>query len=244
MDSAPTPTPGRLSDAKPKMQFSGRVTRLELFGAFVDVGLEREGLVHISMLGRERVNRVEDVLQIGQTVDVWVHHVDPVGGRLELTMVRPLGYEWRDLKTGLRARGKVVKLESFGAFVDIGAERPGLVHVSEMRNDYVARAEDVVHVGDEVDVVILDVDRKKRQIRLSMKAAEAPAEVEEQEAEEPVATAMELALRKAMQGQEAAAPSGSPPSATPRQRHTDRRLQDDILSRTLQHKLRTASDDN
>ena len=243
MTSAPSVAPTSLNDLKPKMQLAGRVTRLELFGAFVDVGVGREGLVHISMLSRDPVNRVEDVVKPGQQVDVWVHHVDPVGGRLELTLVRPLLHEWRDIKSGLRTTGQVVKLEPFGAFVDIGAERAGLVHVSEMSNEYVTRPEDVVHVGDQVDVVVLDVDRKKRQIRLSMKAAVAPVEVEETETEEPVATAMELALRKALEG-EPMAPSPVPPSAPPVKRRPDRHLQDEILSRTLQQKLRTVGDDS
>lgn len=239
--SAPATTPNTLQNLKPGTHLTGKVTRLELFGAFVDVGLEREGLVHISMLKREQVNRVEDVLQPGQTVEVWVHRVDPVSERLELTMIQPLAYEWRDLKPGLRARGRVVKLEPFGAFVDIGAERPGLVHVSEMSADYVTRPEDIVHVGDEIDVAVLDIDRKKRQIRLSMKAAAAPAEVEETDAEEPLATAMELALRKALQSEDAPPPR---PSAAPsRPRASNRHQQEDILSRTLKQKIRTASDD-
>jgi len=238
----PSAAPTTLKDLKPGLHLTGKVTRLELFGAFVDVGLEREGLVHISMLKQDRVNRVEDVLQVGQSVDVWVHQADPVSGRLELTMIQPLAHEWRNLKPGVRARGKVVKLERFGAFVDIGAERPGLVHVSEMSSDYVARPEDVTHVGDEVDVVVLDVDRKKRQIRLSMKAASAPAELEEVEAEEPLATAMELALRKALEQDEPAGPP-RPAAPAPRQSSANRRQQEDILSRTLQHKLPTASED-
>src|SRR3990172_8023092 len=103
LDSSPPATaPNTLQDLKPGTHLTGKVTRLELFGAFVDVGLEREGLVHISMLRREQVNRVEDVLQPAQTVEVWVHRVDPVSGRLELTMIQPLAYEGRNLKPGLR----------------------------------------------------------------------------------------------------------------------------------------------
>ena len=91
-------------------------------------------------------------------------------------------------------------------------------------------------------MAVLDVDRKKRQIKLSMKAAAAPIQVEEPEAEEPLATAMELALRKALQSEEPAPPPG--PSAAPsRPRAADRHQQEDILSRTLKQKVRTASDD-
>jgi ribosomal protein S1 len=242
VDSPETSSPSRLADLKPKMKLAGRVTRIELFGAFVDVGVEREGLLHISMLSREVVNRVEDVVKVGQTLDVWVHHVDEIGGRLDLTLIRPLAHEWRDLKPGMRTTGKVVKLEPFGAFVDIGAERSGLVHVSEMSNDYVSRPEDVVHVGDEVEVAVLEVDRKKKQIRLSMKAAVAPAEAEIAEDEEPVATAMELALRKALESGESRTPATTRPAPQARPR-AHRSQQDEILSRTLQQKLRTASEE-
>lgn len=238
-DKQPSPPPLRLSELKPKMPLQGKVTKIEMFGAFVDVGLEVPGLVHISMLRSEPVNRVEDVVQPGQEVQVWVHRVDPVAGRLELTMIRPLLVEWKDLRPGVSLRGKVVKLEKFGAFVDVGAERPGLVHISEMSRDYVADPGQVVKVGDEVDVVVLEADRKKRQIRFSMKAAEiAPAE--DEAAEPPPATPMELALRKAMErSQERAAPASETPAPAPRRRKT----QEEILARTLESRLRTAPTD-
>jgi predicted RNA-binding protein with RPS1 domain len=67
-------------------------------------------------------------------------------------------------------KGKVVRLETYGAFVDIGAERPGLVHVSELTRGYVKTPNEVIKEGDEIEAKVLDVDRRKRQIRLSMKA--------------------------------------------------------------------------
>jgi len=231
----PSPaTPLRLSDLKPKMPLQAKVTKVEMFGAFVDVGVEVPGLVHISMLRRDPVNRVEEVVKTGQDVQVWVHRVDAAAGRLELTMIPPILVEWKDLKPGLALRGKVVKLEKFGAFVDVGAERAGLVHVSEMSRDYVADPSEVVKVGDEVDVVVLEADRKKRQIRLSMKAAEVSAPAEE-ETEPAPATAMELVLRRALeQSQKPEAPpaAGTPP---PKRRKT----QEDILLRTLERRVRT-----
>jgi predicted RNA-binding protein with RPS1 domain len=91
-------------------------------------------------------------------------------GRVELTMVKPMEMDWRDLKKDMTVSGKVVRIEKFGVFVDIGAERPGLVHISEMAHGFVKAAEDVVKEGDEVQAMILDIDRKKKQIKLSMKA--------------------------------------------------------------------------
>ena len=232
----PRPNPISLKDLKPGMPLTGRVTRLELSGAVVDVGVGTDGLVHISRLKRGRVNRVEEVVQVGQEVEVWVQRVDETLGRLDLTMIRPLAFEWHNLRPGVRAVGQVVSIERYGAFVDIGAERSGLVHVSEMGDDYVARPEDVVKVGGTVEVIVLEADRKKKQIRLSMKGAQA-VEVEEETAEPPPATAMEIALRKAMEQTtlEAAAPAktAAPPKA--------RRVQEDLLARTLEQRAKTTA---
>jgi small subunit ribosomal protein S1 len=231
----------RLADLKPKTHLKGRITKIELFGAFVDVGLEREGLVHISMLKKGHVNRVEDVVKVGDEVDVWVHKVDMNAGRLELTMIPPVALEWGEIRVGMRMTGKVVRLEKFGAFVDIGAERSGLVHVSEMTDGFVSDPSEIAHVGDEVEVKIVEIDRKKRQIRLSMKE-DPMAELEEVEVEEPAPTAMEYALRKAMDEEEGESDGGGKRTRRGRQKRSQR-VQDDIMSRTLEQRLRTASSD-
>ncbi|MFP3853454.1 MAG: S1 RNA-binding domain-containing protein [Anaerolineales bacterium] len=229
----------KLKDLEVDQKLEGKVTRTELYGAFVDIGAEKEGLVHISMLKKGNVKRVEDVVEVGDEVQVWVHRVDPEAGRLELTMVQPVELKWDDIKPGMILQGKVVRLESFGAFVDVGAERPGLVHISELSNDYVKNTGDVVSVGDQVEVKVLDVDRKKRQIRLSMKMGEETIEAYEQdEPEEELPTAMELALRQAMEQSEKAA-AASENGGQVGKKHRDE--QEDILSRTLQHRVQTKS---
>ena len=232
----PRPSPISLKDLKPGMPLTGRVTRLELSGAVVDVGVGTDGLVHISRLKRGRVNRVEEVVQVGQEVEVWAQRVDETLGRLDLTMIRPLAFEWHNLRPGVRAVGQVVSIERYGAFVDIGAERSGLVHVSEMGDDYVARPEDVVKVGGTVEVIVLEADRKKKQIRLSMKGAQA-VEVEEETAEPPPATAMEIALRKAMEQSTPGAAAPAKPAAPPKAR----RVQEDLLARTLEQRAKTTA---
>jgi predicted RNA-binding protein with RPS1 domain len=162
---------------EPKTQLTGKIVKTTLAGALVDVGMELPGVLHISQLQKEPVNKVEDVLHEGQSVDVWVRKVRK--DRIELTMIRPLAYEWKDLEPDVIVRGKVVRLEPYGAFVDIGAERPGMIHISELARGYVKSASDVVKEGDEVEAKIINVDRKKRQIRLSMKALQ-PEVVEEE----------------------------------------------------------------
>ncbi len=98
---------------------------------------------------------------------------------IELTMNEPLALEWREIKKGMNVKGTVVRLEKFGAFIEIGAERPGLVHISEMAHGYVKTPGDMVKVGDEVEAQVLDVQRRKKQIKLSMKATQPAPEPEQ-----------------------------------------------------------------
>jgi ribosomal protein S1 len=222
----------RLEDLKPKMKLAGTVKKVELFGAFVDVGVGRDGLIHISALSPRRVNQVADVVKEGDTVTVWVRRVDAKAGRIDLTLIEPLAVEWHELKSRQVYTGKVTKLEKFGAFVDIGAERPGLVHISELASYRVEDVSEIVKVGDEVQVKVLGVDPKKRQIKLSIKALE-ETEAEADEAEEEPLTAMELAFRRA-RAEEAEAPPSRPSHKSQAERR--RREQEEILNRTLANK--------
>jgi ribosomal protein S1 len=208
-------------------KLNGRVTRIELYGAFVDVGLEHEGLIHISRLKQGRTNRVEEVVKLGQEVETWVHRISAADPQLELTLIQPVDLPWGQIKPGKALKGKVVRVENYGAFVDIGAERPGLVHVSEMSNEYVRDPSEFVSAGDEISVSVLDVDRKKKQIKLSMRSEEVEMEEEDVEVEE-IPTAMEIALRMAMEGKQIK--ESSPQPDEPGEKRKDL---DDILSRTL-----------
>jgi ribosomal protein S1 len=166
---------------EPKTKLNGKILKTTLAGALVDIGQSLPGVLHISQISETPVNKVEDVLKEGQEVTVWVKRVRK--DRIELTMIEPLAYEWKELKPDMVVKGKVTRLESYGAFVDFGAERPGLIHVSELAHGYVKTASDVVKAGDEVEAKVLDVDRRKRQIRLSIKALQ---ELVAEEASEPI----------------------------------------------------------
>lgn len=232
-----------LKDVKRKMRFSGKVIKTTLGGAIVDIGLDKPGIVHISRLHKGPVKRVEDHVEVGKEVEVWVQQVNKKAGYVELTMVEPMLFDWGELKSGMQVKGEVVRLEKFGVFIEIGAERPGLAHISELTHDYVREAGDVVKVGESVDAQILDIDRKKKQIKLSLKSlTEDPNKVvvddDEEEDEVEVPTAMEMAIRKAMDknggGQDraevSAADSDTEISASEREA---------ILARTLENKVRT-----
>jgi predicted RNA-binding protein with RPS1 domain len=161
---------------EPKTKLSGKILKTTLAGALVDIGQSVPGVIHISQLQQEAVNKVEDVVKEGQTVEVWVRRVKK--DRIELTMIEPLGFEWKEIVPDMIVKGKVVRIETYGAFVDFGAERPGLIHVSELTRGYVKTASEIVKEGEEIEAKVLDVDRRKRQIRLSMKALQ-PEVIEE-----------------------------------------------------------------
>src|SRR6266545_4684610 len=215
-----TPDIALTTTLEPKTKLSGKVLKTTLAGALVEVGQNIPGVIHISQLSKDPVNKVEDVVKEGQTVDVWVRRVKK--DRIELTMIEPLALEWKEIEPDMVVKGKVVRLEPYGAFVDIGAERPGMVHVSELAHGYVKTPNEIVKEGDEVEAKVLDVNRKKKQIKLSMKALEPvieefkptkkeekkgrgkrppkkeAADVAPQEEKEPELTAMEIAWQEAL----------------------------------------------
>ncbi len=281
MESNVVADTNRASEIKAKMQFTGKVLKVGLAGAIIDLGLEKPGVIHISQLVSEdgqAIKRVEDVLKEGQSVDVWIKKVVRKDDeeRVELTMIKPLDLEWREIKKDMVVKGKVVRLEKFGAFVEIGAERPGLVHISEMSHGYVKQPGDVMKEGDEIEAMVIEVNRRKKQIKLSLKALEPEPEptvveptprmaferpktekrprkttsksrrvsdvdnselidgISEPSAEaEP--TAMEIALREAMERAKAKKKSDEPRKAG----KAVSQVQEDILARTLDNKVQT-----
>ncbi|MCB2179991.1 S1 RNA-binding domain-containing protein [bacterium] len=224
-------------ELKRKAHFTGKVVKTTLAGIIVDVGLDKYGVVHIAHMSEEPIKRVEDVVEVGQEIDVWVRRVKKDSNLIEMTMIEPLALEWREIKKGMVVKGQVVRLEKFGAFIDVGAERPGLAHISELTHEYVRTPEDAVKVGEEVEAMVIDFSRRKKQIKLSLKALqddpkeEMVEEVSEVE-NEPVLTAMEIAYRKALEEQDDAA-SADGGSGT-KSKKSDQ--QDDIISRTLELK--------
>ena len=229
-----------------KEQLTGKVAKIMLAGAVVDLGLDVPGVIHISQLQKDPVNKIDDVLEVGQEIEVWVKRIPPKKERVELTMIEPLALEWREIKEGLVVKGTVTRLEKYGAFVEIGAERPGLVHISELAHGYIRTPGEAVSEGEEIDVKVLSVNRRKKQIKLSVKQLmEDPAKVvqqaqkeEDEEDQKPIPTAMEMALREAMERtQQDNGEIEADKSAKKSSAKNDE--MENILSRTLENQVKT-----
>jgi small subunit ribosomal protein S1 len=149
----------------------GKVTRLEPFGAFVDLGGGLEGLVHVSALSRKRVENPSEVVHVGAQVRVKVMKIEEGGKRIGLSMKELEADPWDDLgarvAVGTTVTGRVVRLMEFGAFVELLPGIEGLIHVSQMDKDRVRRPHDLLKPGQEVSVRVLSVDPKSKRIALS-----------------------------------------------------------------------------
>lgn len=225
----------RWEDLQPGLKTEGRVIRLENFGAFVDIGMETDGLVHISEMAAGRVNKPSDVVQEGDVVSVWVKEADRKARRISLSMVEPPDVDLRSLKPDTILHGRVVRLENFGAFVDVGAGRDGLIHVTEMGRGYVGNPSEILSVGDDVQVRVIEVDPRKGRISLSMK--DLPAEQVTVDAGEDAPSSMEMAFRMAMDDE------GIPfPPKPDRRRRKEKRRRDDMRDEIFERTLRDRRD--
>ncbi len=198
----------KFEDIQPGEEIQGLVRSVQAYGAFVDVGAERDGLIHISELREGFVEKVEDVVEEGDMVTVRVKDVDTERGRLSLTMRSEQAIQeeqeqkqrlrLRDLSEGQEFLGTVTSIVDFGAFIDIGARTDGLVHISELSDERVNRVGDVVSEGEEVKVRVLNVDRKRNRISLTMREqVEEEEYTYEEEGDEEPPSLMELAFQRA-----------------------------------------------
>ena len=156
------------------MRLKGTVSSIVDFGAFVDLG-GIDGLIHISELSWSHVNHPSEVVKVGEEVEVEVLDVDLQRERISLGLKQATEDPWTKLvetyPVGTVVDGKVTKIVPFGAFIELGANVEGLVHISEMAMKHIDSPAQVVHVGDTVKVKVMDVNVERRRISLSMKAA-------------------------------------------------------------------------
>ena len=188
--------------------YDGRVTRILQFGAFVELAPDKEGLVHISKLAEYRVEKVEDVVNVGDMIWVKITEIDEKGrinlshkdALREIEAKRQSGidvsstYQCYEVsepqdKTGMFIPrvgglhdGKVTRILQFGAFVELAPGKEGLVHISKLAEYRVEKVEDVVNVGDMIWVKIIEIDEKGR-INLSRKDAMREIEIKQRNGE-------------------------------------------------------------
>ena len=151
----------------------GKVARLTNFGAFIDLG-GVDGLVHVSEISYDHVNKPSDVLKVGQDVKVKVLDVDEEHGRISLSIKQTLPQPWDEvgekIAEGDVLDGTVKRLTSFGAFVEVMPGVEGLVHISQISHKHIATPNEVLEPGQEVKVKVLSVDPAAHRLALSIKA--------------------------------------------------------------------------
>jgi small subunit ribosomal protein S1 len=152
----------------------GVVSSIVNFGAFVDLG-GVDGLVHVSELSWKHIDHPSEVVEVGQEVEVEVLDVDMDRERVSLSLKATQEDPWRQFARthaiGQVVPGRVTKLVPFGAFVRVDEGIEGLVHISELSERHVEIPEQVVNVGDEISVKVIDIDLERRRISLSLKQA-------------------------------------------------------------------------
>ncbi|WP_068617067.1 30S ribosomal protein S1 [Paenibacillus tuaregi] len=169
-----------MSNLKEGQLIDGKVQRLTQFGAFVDVG-GVDGLVHVSEIAWNHVEKPSDVLSEGDEVKVKVLKVDPEKGKISLSIKAAAPGPWETaaelFKTGDIVSGEVKRLVTFGAFVEIAPGVEGLVHISQISHKHIGTPQEVLKEGETVQVKILDVNPSEKRVSLSIKETEeAPAQ--------------------------------------------------------------------
>jgi small subunit ribosomal protein S1 len=153
----------------------GQISNIVDFGAFVDLD-GMDGLIHISELSWSHVNHPSEVLEVGQTVKVKVLDIDRERQRISLGLKQTQSDPWQQVidayGDGDEVEGRVTKVVTFGAFVEIVPGVEGLVHISELAQHHVENPREVVSQGDLVRVVVLEIDGERRRLSLSMKRVE------------------------------------------------------------------------
>ncbi len=154
----------------------GVVKNIADFGAFIDLG-GIDGLLHITDMSWGRINHPSEMLNIDDEVEVRILKVDKERERIALGLKQKSESPWKDIDVkfpiGTRARGTVVNVMSYGAFVKLEEGIEGLVHISEMSwTKRVNHPSEIVNIGDSVDVVVLDINQEKQEISLGMKQTE------------------------------------------------------------------------
>lgn len=152
----------------------GVVKNIVKYGAFVDIG-GIQGLIHINDLAWERVKRVEDVVSVGDEIEVYIGNVDSKNRKLSLVLKDVNKEPWNlhadSINIGDTLEGTIVRFTSFGAFVELFKGVEGLVHISEITDENTTKPEDVLKMNQKVKVKVLNIDKENKKLALSIKDA-------------------------------------------------------------------------
>ncbi|MCL2406454.1 MAG: 30S ribosomal protein S1 [Defluviitaleaceae bacterium] len=156
-------------------RITGKVSRITRFGAFVDLG-SVDGLIHVSELSWGRIRRVTDAVKEGDTVEVVVVGIDMEKGKISLSLRGVSEDPWANIEErlpiGSIVDGKVARITSFGAFVQIEEGIDGLVHISQVAGRHIDKVEDELKVGQDIKVKVTNIDIEKKRVSLSKKIAD------------------------------------------------------------------------
>ena len=186
--------------------YTGVVKNLTKYGAFVDIG-GVDGMVHNSELSWKRIKHPSQVVSVGQEIEVFIKELDEEKGRISL------GYKTEEMddffqfaknhKVGDVLEAKIVNMTPFGAFAEVARGVDGLIHISKISLDKIARAEDVLEIGQVVTVKVTEIDNENRKLSLSIRALLEEARRAEEKAAYEAEKAERLAARKAEEEEEA-----------------------------------------
>lgn len=160
-------------EAEEGKEYTGKVKSLTNYGAFVDLG-GVDGMVHISELSWNRIKHPSEVVNVGDTVKVYIKKLDREAGKISLGYKRPEDNPWEILKNkypvGTVCEAEVVGMTTFGAFAKILPGIDGLIHISQIADHRIEKPQDVLSIGDKVTVKITDIDFEKKRVSLSIRA--------------------------------------------------------------------------
>ena len=155
----------------------GKVRNMTTYGAFVEIENDIDGMIHVSdMSWTRKINHPNEVLKVGEEVEAVILDIDPTQQRISLGLKQTEVDPWANIeqiyKIGDVVKGKVTKVTAFGAFIELSHKIDGLVHISQISRDHVEKVKDKLNLGDEIEAVVIKIDKDERRIGLSIKALE------------------------------------------------------------------------
>ena len=161
----------------PGSHIKGKVRNMTTYGAFVEIENDIDGMIHVSdMSWTRKINHPNEVLKVGEEVEAVILDIDPSQQRISLGLKQTEVDPWANIeqiyKIGDVVKGKVTKVTAFGAFIELSHKIDGLVHISQISRDHVEKVKDKLNLGDEIEAVVIKIDKDERRIGLSIKALE------------------------------------------------------------------------